>query len=382
MSHKFMFRNFLLALGLTAALVLLTVTPAFAQTLQSDGEFCAGNNLTVASGQNIESLLVFGCNVTIEQGATVRGDLADFGSNINIAGTIGGDIVTFGGNVMLGDTAIVNGEIWVMGGNVRRAPGATVRGDINTNRGNFPIHPFTGSFTRNWGFDLLGGIVTALAFAALGALVVIFAPNATRRVSDAAQTKPLNAAGVGCLTVLVLPILCILLFITIIGIPVTIILGVVSAAAWIFGSIGIGLLAGEKILQALKARDILPVVAVILGVVLLMFIGQVPIIGWLISFIVGLIGLGAVVLTRFGTRTYPTAPGMMLTPAVAGAGPSVPGTYTPSAADVAAWEEKARQAQNTASAPPAIETKMVEPPPIESKADTPPSESEEPKSNV
>lgn len=367
-------RTITLGLLLMAALALVTAAPALAEGDQGGGRFCAGRTLTLASGESAESLIAFGCNVTIEQGATVRGDLADFGGNVSLAGTVAGNIFTFGGNISLAETAVVNGRISSMGGNVQREPGATVQGGINQNRGNIvppaplqpiPINPFTRFF--NFGFDLVRGIVTALAFAALGALVVIFAPGATKRVSDAALSKPLNTAGVGCLTLILLPILSLLLLITLIGIPVALILALLSAIAWVFGSIGVGLLAGEKILQAFKARDILPVVAVIVGVVVLMIVGLVPVLGWLISFIVGLIGLGAVVLTRFGTRPYPLPPGMMMTPVAAAAGPNVPGTYTPSAVDVAAWQEKARQAEaKTVSEP-----KVVDVPPVETKPEPP-----------
>lgn len=378
MSKIFIARNISLALLVFLALALATAAPAFAEGTQRGGRFCAGNSLTLESKESMESLVALGCNVTIQQGATVQNDLASFGGNVSIEGTVGGDIVMFGGNLSLDETAVVNGAITLMGGNLQRTPGATVQGGINQNRGNVapvapiapiaPLHPFaTNPFFRPfmYGFDLLGGIVTALAFAALGALVVIFAPNPTRRISEAAQAKPFNTAGVGCLTLILLPILSLLLLITLIGIPVALILGLLSAIAWIFGSIGVGLLAGEKILQAFKARDILPVVAVILGVVVLMVVGQVPILGWLISFIVGLIGLGAVVLTRFGTRPYPLPPGMMMTPVTVG-GPSVPGTYTPSAVDTAAWEEKARRATAEASEP-----KVIDVPPAEMKPEPP-----------
>ncbi len=393
MSRTLFTRKFTLALLFMLMLAIGSAAPAMAASDQGGGQFCAGNNYTLASGQSTDSLLAIGCNVTIEQGATIHTDLANFGGNVTVAGTVGGDITTFGGNVTLADTAVINGAITSMGGNVQRASGAQVRGGINSS-GNTPFappiapiaplqpapptpfNPFARIF--NFRFDILGGLVTALAFAALGALVVIFAPNATKRVSEAAQAKPFNTVGVGCLTMIVLPILCLLLFITVIGIPIGLLLGLVSAVAWIFGSIGIGLLAGEKILQAFKARDILPVVAVVLGVLVLMVVGQVPIIGWLISFIVGMIGLGAVVLTRFGTRAYPTPPTMMMTPAVAAAAPGAPGTYPPSTVDVAAWEERAKQAQARDATPPAAETKSVD---IPSAENTPPNDADETKPN-
>lgn len=349
LSHKTFFAFAILFL--TASL-LFGAQPALAATQQGGDQICTGNNLTIISGQSVGNLLAFGCNVDVQQGATVYGSIADFGGNVKIAGTVNGSIATFGGNVMLTETAVVNGQVASMGGNYSAAPGAVVRGNANT--GSIvppipptpptPVSPFSRAF--NFGFDILGGIVTALAFAALGALVVIFAPNATRRVSDAVQKQPLNTAGVGCLTLIVLPILGILLVITIIGIPIALLLGLVTWAAWIFGGIAIGLLAGEKILGAFRVSNILPVLAVILGVVLLMLVGQIPVFGWLVSCIVGLLGLGAVVMTRFGTRAYPPAPGMALaTVAAAPNTAAAPGTYTPTAVDVAAWEAKARQVE-------------------------------------
>lgn len=339
---------FALTFLLLSAVLYIGAQPAFAAGEQSGDRVCTGDNLTIAAGQTSGNILALGCNVDVQQGATVNGSIADFGGNIRVAGTVNGTITTFGGNVMLTETAVVTGQVASMGGNYSSAPGAIAPPIPPVPPA--PFNPFTRMF--NFGFDLLGGIVTALAFAALGALVVIFAPNATRRVSDAVQNKPLNIAGIGCLTLIVLPILAILLIITIIGIPIAFILGFVAWAAWIFGGIAIGLLAGEKILGAFKMTNILPVLAVVLGVVLLMLVGQIPVFGWLVSCVVGLLGLGAVVMTRFGTRAYPPVPGMALATVAASPGsPAVQGTFTPTAVDTALWEEKARQAQAQGAAP-------------------------------
>lgn len=382
MSTHFSTRNLSVALIITLTLAFLTAVPALADGSQSGGRVCFGNSLTIGSGESADSVLAFGCNVTIAQGGTVRGDVADFGGNVDSAGTVGGNIAMFGGNVSLASTAVVNGNIALMGGNVQQAPGAVVDGGVTHNGGNFaPPRPpgapvATSIFSRvfGFGFDLLGGIVTALAFSALGALIVIFAPEPTRRIGNAVQAKPLNVAGVGCLTLILLPILGLLLVVTLIGIPVAFILGIVAVFAWVLGWVAIGFLTGEKILQAFKARDALPVVAVIVGVLVLTLISQVHWIGWLVSLVVGLLGIGAVVLTRFGTRAYPAAPGMMM-PAIAASGPAVAGTYTPGPSDIATWEDKARQVQKTA--PPANDIPVID---VESepKPETPPPPTDEP----
>ncbi len=169
-------------------------------------------------------------------------------------------------------------------------------------------------------------VKTALALAALGALLVVFFPGATRRVMQTAQTSVGPSFGVGCLTLLLAPIVFLLLLITLIG-PVILVLAL--AAAWIFGWIAIGYLAGERILEALKVREVAPVLAVVVGVLLLAILGEVPCLGWLISLIVGTIGVGAVILTRFGTRPYPYTPmGGVPVPV----GPMPPGPMSPAVA--------------------------------------------------
>ena len=157
-------------------------------------------------------------------------------------------------------------------------------------------------------FGLAHSILTALALAALGALVVVFLPSQARRVSETAQKSALPSLGVGCLTVVVSLPLFVLLLVLVITIPAAILLPFAMTLAWLFGWIALGWLIGDKVLQAVQARESLrvPMVAVALGVLLLALLGAVPLIGWLIGLGVGLIGLGAVILTRFGTHPYPT----------------------------------------------------------------------------
>jgi hypothetical protein len=149
-------------------------------------------------------------------------------------------------------------------------------------------------------------LVMALAVAALGALVVILLPTQARRVSDTAQAQLAPSLGVGCLTVLVALPLFVLLVAMIVTIPVALVLPVALAAAWLFGWIALGWFVGDKVLEAAQARESLraPIVAVVLGVLLLAVIGSIPLVGWLFGLGVGLVGLGAVVLTILGIRGY------------------------------------------------------------------------------
>ena len=81
-------------------------------------------------------------------------------------------------------------------------------------------------------------------------------------------------------------------------------------------------------MQALQVREVAAVLAVLVGVILLAIIGEVPCLGWLISLLVGTVGVGAVILSRFGTRLYGQGGGSGMVPAYAG-GPLPPAPYNP-----------------------------------------------------
>ncbi|MFQ5886112.1 MAG: hypothetical protein ACE5II_02635, partial [Anaerolineae bacterium] len=78
------------------------------------------------------------------------------------------------------------------------------------------------------------------------------------------------------------------------------------AAAAIDGWIVLGSVVGERLLQAVKVAEPEPLASVLLGVFLLTLISATPLcIGFLFTLVAGSWGLGAVILTRFGTTPYP-----------------------------------------------------------------------------
>lgn len=155
----------------------------------------------------------------------------------------------------------------------------------------------------------LQSVIAALALAALGAILVTLVPNQLRRVSDTAQLSPMPSLGVGCLTLIVALPLFVLLVVLIITIPVAFLLPFAIGAAWVMGWITLGWLAGERLMLAINAQGSMktPVVAVLVGVLVLGLVSMLPLLGWLVGLGVGSLGLGAVILSRFGTRSYPPA---------------------------------------------------------------------------
>jgi hypothetical protein len=103
---------------------------------------------------------------------------------------------------------------------------------------------------------------------------------------------------------LLAPAVLIVLIALIIPIPLAVMIVGGLIVAWALGTIAIGWLMGEYIMQALAPRHNTRLVQVTVGLTVLVLVGSLPYIGWLVSISAGLVGLGAVFLSRFGTRLY------------------------------------------------------------------------------
>ncbi len=189
-----------------------------------------------------------------------------------------------------------------------------MRGRVTNGSQASPRVPPIPSVRTGWNFlgdaiwSVIQGFFTMVGLAALGALILVFMPNHLKQVSDVAQQSPLPSLGVGCLTWIVVPPLMILFIITCLGIPLSVILGILLVAAAAFGWIAVAILLGDRLLNALKVQNIVPILSMIVGLFVLWLVSVVPVLGWLIGLLIGALAVGAVVLTRFGTRPYPMPP--------------------------------------------------------------------------
>jgi hypothetical protein len=165
-----------------------------------------------------------------------------------------------------------------------------------------------------------------LALAALGALIIVFLPSQLKQVADVAEKSAAPSLGVGCLTWLVVPPLMILFVVTCLGIPLSLALAIAFVAAIVLGWIAISVIIGDRLLNALKVKNIVPILAMVVGILVLWLVTSVPIVGWVVWLFIATLAVGAVALTRFGTRPYPPAAlaPVAPTPPVAPSAPPTP----------------------------------------------------------
>jgi hypothetical protein len=292
-----------------------------------DGRIVLGSDYTLESGDILEGdLLVFGGNVTIEKDAVVEGSIFVLGGNTSISGEVQGDMAVLGGNVDLERPSVIRGDLFTLGGNLDRHTGSTVEGNITSDFGlkidapvpgfpqgiqipsrivNVSISPFA-----RVGWLLFRTIVIA----ALAVLVVMFWPTGAQRAAEVIASQPILTGGIGLLTLVVSPILILLLLITIILIPLGLLVPLLIVVAALFGWTALGLEVGKRLASAAN-WGLHDAAAAGIGTLLLsLVVGAFALlpccISWPVQVVAISLGLGAVVLTRFGTQSYglPAAP--------------------------------------------------------------------------
>ncbi|MGQ0600082.1 MAG: bactofilin family protein [Anaerolineales bacterium] len=347
-------KKLLIGLLLMTLLLAVGVSTVFASGL-ADRTIWGGNNV-IQSGQTVSgNLTIFGGNTTIEDGARVTGDMTVMGGNTTLAGTVEGDVVVFGGSVDLQSTAVIEGNLIRSGGSVNGQEGYEVQGsEVTGFEGNFdqlpipiPLPDFVdvpeARFSPvNYALTLLWEVFTAFGLAVvagmLAIVVMLFMPDQTTRVTAAIGSTPMLSGLVGLLTLLAVPIVAVVIAITICLSPLSLIGMLVYALALFFGWLAFGILFGDRLATALRWPFLSPVVSAALGTFIITLlvngINLVPGVGGLFSFlawlVVASIGLGAVVLTRFGTRPYLSTP-VSGPPAPAAPPPPLP--FEPPASD-------------------------------------------------
>jgi hypothetical protein len=309
---------------LTILTVLLGVLAlpgaAFAQDDNPDDATILGGDYTLEAGERLDTVLVLGGNVTLEPGSVVEDHITILGGNVTIAGEVKNDIQVFGGNLDLATTSHVNGDIRMVGGNISQAEGSEVDGRVSEGFSlpfhiNLPDLPrFEGPFfftNRNpFARSVFDSVGKAIGLSLLAMLVILVAPDAVRRAGSTAVRRPVEAGGVGLLVAILTPILLIGFAITLIGIPVTILLAILAALLLAYGWVALGVETGRR-LAAASNQDWQPVLQAGIGTFLLALVAyameQTPFIGWIVPVLVGFVGMGGVLLSRFGTRIYPPA---------------------------------------------------------------------------
>jgi hypothetical protein len=325
----------LLTLLLLGAFLLPAMPVAASSPPPDDGVVIWNEDYVLAAGEELDGdLIVFNGDVILESESLIRGNAILWSGNAEVNGTIEESLVVTNGDVRLGEDALVQGDVvcsWNC--DVEREAGARIEGEIveGPSLRGIPFADWGESGLRiqvpppdrqpfwlsgveqllRWLFRIVRGIVTVLVIAAIGGVVALIWPEATDRVGLTAFRSPGASLGIGALTILAGITLVTVLAITICLSPAAALIALALGAAALFGWVAIGARVGRRLLKALNTGDVAPLWVASLGTLIITLITMglsaafcLAPLGWLLMFIIGCFGLGAVVLTRFGTTPY------------------------------------------------------------------------------
>lgn len=235
-----------------------------------------------------DDLMVAGGDVRVGENANIGGAVYNSSGQLTIAGTTGPVIATVG-NLSLTNTARISGDLTYTSSNrANITQGAVVTGQTTQHQP--PIKP-RGAAALLTTVRLLS-FLTLLVIALL--LLLIF-PSMTNLLSlNWRQRFGLNLLW-GFIYLIIIPIAAIILMVTIVGIPLGIgallLYPIIIYLGTLVGVIALGTLINS---WWVKDRDFHPTwLTIIIGVVVYSALRLIPLIGWLIDFIIVLVGIGA-----------------------------------------------------------------------------------------
>jgi hypothetical protein len=246
-------------------------------------------------------------NVTVEEDQEVD-DAVAYGGSLFIKGRVRNDAVAFGGNVQLGPHAVVGGDAVAFGGNVERESGAKVHGQVLSFGGKGgglsaigPSEKKARSSDRHSGSGIFWLLIQFAIYFALGFVFIMFAPRPMKQLESEIRRDPLRCALTGLLGALAIAGLAVLLTITVIGIPFTLVLVVVTAVGIAMGYSAVASEVGTR-LPVLRANRKTQAAVLALGILVLLVLQLIPVLGKLVLAAASCVALGATIRTRFGTR--------------------------------------------------------------------------------
>jgi hypothetical protein len=260
--------------------------------------------VTAGNAAEDKSIIKIGSDVVIETGQKVRNVVA-IGGQITVRGAVDNHIVAVGGSVVLTKTAFVGGNVVSLGGVIVVARDSQVGGSLTEINSSNLYDFLTSAMSAEWeGWSWIFAVISLAIFLVimvLALLIVALLPKPVRTVADAIGANTFKVVLCGLLGLVLIAPLALLLTISVVGIALIPLEVIVVVCSILLGFIAVGQLIGRKVYQLLKRPNPGMVRETFWGLIILWLIGWLPYIGWMAKAVAIVIGLGATLVTRFGT---------------------------------------------------------------------------------
>lgn len=274
--------------------------------LHGSENFSLKEDVFVAKGEVQDNIITFGGNVTVE--GRVKENIIAFGGTISLSGEVEDSVVGIGSAITMHSTAIIKGDLVSLGGTLHKEPGCSIQGDtVYFKGGEVASKLFRGGFfffPPLIPLILILKAISMLIWLLVALVVAALFPRQLALASSEIRASFWPIVGTGLLALFIfssLIIISALLSLILIGIPFLLFFIAVGLVVKVFSQVVLFHFFGESLGRAFGRRSLSPLVAVILGLIVISLIKFIPIIGFLLSFFLSIIGWGVVIRTRFGS---------------------------------------------------------------------------------
>jgi len=304
-----------------------------------------GGSITINANVNGD-LFVAGGQITVN--GDVSDDVRAAGGTININGNVGDDVIATSGQLNISSNSLIGGSLIlgngmanvlgsinedVLGGGGKLVLGGTIYGDVNVEiqdsvtltsdariNGNLiytslreaeltedqvagfieynktVVEDDYGTQIENMfsRFHLVWQLIKYLSLLLIGLILAFLAPRALLDASKVSKEKPWRSLGLGFVIAICSIAAMIVLAVTIVGAPLAGILLGIFLISWYVASVFAAMFIGYLLLKPKKYTNWNLLGMIALGGFILIVIGLVPIVGWLLCFLVTMLSFGAI----------------------------------------------------------------------------------------
>ena len=296
------------------------------------GDVIVGGGQIDIGGKIEDDLFVVGGTVNIS--GTIGDNVRVFAGNVTVTGQIKGDLLASAGTVAVAKDAKVDGELWAAVGNleingntgkakiivgeIKVGEDAVIRGDLEYSgekegqisskadiKGKVTFNEMATKTGNAWErYQVSNRLLSLLITFVIALLVIYLIPNATRKMNNSWRNNFGRQVLWGLLALVAIPLAGLILLITVIGAPLGVALLMLYPIAIYLGRIVAIIALGYCILDYLnkdkEEKVKLNWIPVAVGALVFYLVNLIPVVGWLVTFVIMLAGLGALVNYKTG----------------------------------------------------------------------------------
>jgi len=276
-----------------------------------------GQTFVLSEGESLNgNLVIMGGLANLEAGSRIIGNVIVFAGNLSADGLIEGSVFGVGGIIEINANAFVERDISTFDSVLKIDQDAQINGKVSDSGGKsgasqgMLISPF-GDIFGSLILKLLWLFLRLFLLSTIAVFVALVLPNRVSKIASTLVNNPGLSGGVGIVLFVGGLLLILILAVTIIFSPLSLIFGLIFMIASMLGWISLGMELGTRISRVFKL-SLSPGVLAGIGTFIVLLIsfgidfilGGIPCVSWILPVLITSYGLGGVALSWFGGKVY------------------------------------------------------------------------------